>query len=115
MTTRPPQPVYRAIQFTAASTTEGQAGGGKLTVALGDLIAYEENQDFTRLTLTGSRVLHVKENAGEIEQLVRQASRDPARLLPCCSAVDVERVRLQRACHASGMDREKTRPSCGAL
>ena len=51
-----------------------------MTVALGDLIAYEENADFTRLTLTGSRVLHVKENAGEIERLVRQASGDPARL-----------------------------------
>ena len=80
MTTRPSQSDSRTIQFTAASTTEGQAAGGKLTVALGDLIAYEENADFTRLTLTGSRVLQVKENAGEIERLVREASGDPARL-----------------------------------
>jgi hypothetical protein len=76
MTTRPSQSVYRTIQFTAASTTEGQAAGGKLTVELGDLIAYEENTDFTRLTLTGGRVLHVKETAVEIERLVRQASGD---------------------------------------
>jgi hypothetical protein len=80
MTTRPSQSVCRTIQFTAASPTEGQAAGGKLTVALGDLIAYEENADFTRLTLTGNRVLHVKENAGEIERLVRQASGGSARL-----------------------------------
>jgi hypothetical protein len=80
MTTRPSQSDSRTIQFTAASTTEGQAAGAKLTVALGDLIAYDENADFTRLTLRGSRVLHVKENAGEIERLVRQASGDPARL-----------------------------------
>jgi hypothetical protein len=51
-----------------------------LTVALGELIAYEEKADFTCLTLTGSRVLHGKENAGEIEGLVRQASR-PALLI----------------------------------
>jgi hypothetical protein len=39
MTTRPSQSVYGTIQFTAASTTEGQAAGGKFTVALGDLTA----------------------------------------------------------------------------
>jgi hypothetical protein len=43
-------------------------------VAIDELIAYSQGSNFTRLNLTGRKVLDVKETTDEIDRLVRAAT-----------------------------------------
>jgi hypothetical protein len=58
------------------SLTIAGAEGGQCSVSVGvvELIAYSQEMGFTQLTLTGSKVLHVKETTDQIDRLVRAAA-----------------------------------------
>ena len=49
------------------------AGTGVVSVTLSQLIAYRQNEGFTRLQLTGGKMLDVKETTDRIDYLVRCA------------------------------------------
>lgn len=46
----------------------------QVRVSIVELIAYSQNSGFTRLNLTGGKVLDVKETTDQIDRLVRLAS-----------------------------------------
>jgi hypothetical protein len=46
-------------------------------VAINEFIAYAQNSGFTRLNLTGGKILEVKETTDQIDRLVRAASSQP--------------------------------------
>ena len=54
--------------------TQGASGQLQVHVGVGELIAYSQNLGFTRLNLTGRKVLDVKETTDQIDRLVRKAS-----------------------------------------
>jgi hypothetical protein len=54
--------------------TQGEAGRLKVDVGITEFIAYSQNPAFTRLNLTGGKVLDVKETTDQIDRLVRAAS-----------------------------------------
>ena len=65
----------RKIRLTPARTLPGQ-DPVKLAIhlTLGQLIAYSQDYNFTRLNLTGGKVLEVRETTAEIDRLVRAAA-----------------------------------------
>ncbi len=50
-----------------------------IRVQAAQMITYEEQSGFTRLRLTGGRVLEVREGTGQIDRLVRGATTEPLR------------------------------------
>jgi hypothetical protein len=48
-------------------------GSGEVSITLSQLIAYSQNDGFTRLHLTGGKLLDVKETTDRIDYLVRHA------------------------------------------
>jgi hypothetical protein len=57
--------------------TQGQQGQLVVGVSISEFIAYSQNVGFTRLNLTGGKVLEVKESTDQIDRLVRAASSQP--------------------------------------
>jgi len=62
------------------SLTLMQADSGEMIVKVGvtEFIAYSQNTGFTRLNLTGGKVVDVKETTDQIDRMVRTASAQPA-------------------------------------
>jgi hypothetical protein len=56
---------------------QGQQGQLVVGVSIGEFIAYSQNAGFTRLNLTGGKILEVKESTDQIDRLVRAASSQP--------------------------------------
>jgi len=56
---------------------QGQQGQLVVGVSISEFIAYSQNAGFTRLNLTGGKVLEVKESTDQIDRLVRAASSQP--------------------------------------
>ena len=54
--------------------TRAESGGMMVKVSLTEFIAYSQNSGFTRLNLTGGKVVDVKETTDQIDRLVRLAS-----------------------------------------
>ena len=52
----------------------GAHGNNAVRVLTSQLLAYYQQSGFTRLTLTGKKVLDVKESTSQIDLLVRSAS-----------------------------------------
>jgi hypothetical protein len=48
-------------------------GSGDVSITISQLIAYRQNEGFTRLQLTGGKMLDVKETTDRIDYLVRCA------------------------------------------
>jgi len=65
----------RTIRLTRAHA-ESVQDPAKVTLylSLGELIAYSQDYNFTRLNLIGGKVLEVKETTDEIDRLVRAAA-----------------------------------------
>jgi hypothetical protein len=57
--------------------TQGLGGELAVGVAITEFIAYAQNPGFTRLNLTGGKILEVKETTDQIDRLVRAASSQP--------------------------------------
>jgi hypothetical protein len=53
---------------------QGQQGQMVVGVSISEFIAYSQNVGFTRLNLTGGKVLEVEETTDQIDRLVRAAS-----------------------------------------
>ncbi|HEX4263977.1 MAG TPA: hypothetical protein VH597_06520 [Verrucomicrobiae bacterium] len=49
------------------------SSSGEVSITLSQLIAYSQNDGFTRLQLTGGKMLDVKETTDRIDYLVRNA------------------------------------------
>ena len=59
--------------------TLAESGQAIVEVGITEFIAYSQNTGFTRLNLTGGKVLDVKETTDQIDRLVRIASsRNPS-------------------------------------
>jgi len=56
---------------------QGLSGQVVVGVAINEFIAYSQNSGFTRLNLTGGKILEVKETTDQIDRLVRAASSHP--------------------------------------
>jgi hypothetical protein len=56
---------------------QGQQGQLVVGVSISEFIAYSQNAGFTRLNLTGGKILEVKESTDQIDRLVRAASSQP--------------------------------------
>jgi hypothetical protein len=56
---------------------QGLSGQVVVDVSINEFIAYSQNSGFTRLNLTGGKVLEVKETTDQIDRLVRAASSQP--------------------------------------
>ncbi|MGO8765400.1 MAG: hypothetical protein ACLQSR_09755 [Limisphaerales bacterium] len=54
--------------------TQAESGQVQVKVSITEFIAYSQNTGFTRLNLTGGKVLDVKETTDQIDWLVRVAS-----------------------------------------
>ena len=54
--------------------TQAEPGQILVNVGMAEFIAYSQNTGFTRLNLTGGKVLDVKETTDQIDRLVRLAS-----------------------------------------
>lgn len=54
--------------------TLAESGQAIVQVGVTELIAYSQNTGFTRLNLTGGKVLDVKETTDQIDRLVRSAA-----------------------------------------
>jgi hypothetical protein len=61
----------RRISLTPARTELAQS---PVSVLVSEMIAYSQGSDFTRLNLTGGKVLDVKETTDVIDRLVRAAA-----------------------------------------
>lgn len=48
-------------------------GPGDISITISQLIAYSQNEGFTRLRLTGGKMLDVKETTDRIDFLIRRA------------------------------------------
>ena len=59
------------IHLTLKQGLQGQVVVG---VSISEFIAYSQNSGFTRLNLTGGKVLEVQETTDQIDRLVRAAS-----------------------------------------
>jgi len=57
--------------------TQAESGEAQVQVGIGEFIAYSQNAGFTRLNLTGGKVLEVKETTDQIDRLVRYAACQP--------------------------------------
>jgi hypothetical protein len=69
---RPALPLATSrIRLTPAGTEPHQS---PLSVTLDELISYSQGANCTRLSLTGRRVLEVKETTDQIDRLVRAAA-----------------------------------------
>jgi hypothetical protein len=68
----------RRISLTPARTEQEE---NPVSVAISEMIAYSQGSDFTRLNLTGGKVLDVKETTDVIDRLVRAAAAQ-GNLLP---------------------------------
>jgi hypothetical protein len=66
------------ISLTPARTEQAQS---PVSVLVSEMIAYSQGSDFTRLNLTGGKVLDVKETTDVIDRLVRAAAAQ-SNLLP---------------------------------
>jgi hypothetical protein len=68
------------ISLTLARPVEG-CSSGTVRVPAFQLLAYDQERGFTRLTLTGRTSLDVRESTDEIDRLVRAAASrgQPAR------------------------------------
>ncbi len=66
------------------SLTLAQGPSGQLTVkvSIAEFIAYSQNTGFTRLSLTGGKVLDVKETTDQIDRLVRVAACQSNPVIP---------------------------------
>ena len=62
------------IHLTLKQGAQGQLVVG---ISISEFIAYSQNSGFTRLNLTGGKVLEVKETTDQIDRLVRAASSQP--------------------------------------
>jgi len=62
------------IHLTLKQGAEGLLVVG---ISINEFIAYSQNSGFTRLNLTGGKVLEVKETTDQIDRLVRAASSQP--------------------------------------
>jgi hypothetical protein len=65
------------ISLTPVRVAEGNPPVA-IRVLTSQLITYNQQNGFTRLRLTGRRVLEVKESTDEIDRLVRSATDNPA-------------------------------------
>jgi len=54
--------------------TRAESGEIQIKVGVVDFITYSQNPGFTRLNLTGGKVLDVKETTDQIDRLVRTAA-----------------------------------------
>ena len=63
------------INLTLKQVSEGNPSG-LIRVLTSQLISYDQQSGFTRLRLTGGRVLDVKESTDQIDRLVRNATAD---------------------------------------
>jgi hypothetical protein len=64
-------PPAHTITLTPVRTAPFQR---QVSISIFELIAYSQCIDFTRLNLTGRRVLDVKETTDQIDRLVRDAA-----------------------------------------
>ena len=55
-------------------TSVGAVNSADISVAISQLIAYSQNEGFTRLRLTGGKMLDVKETTDRIDYLIRCAA-----------------------------------------
>jgi len=67
-----PQP--RSTPGISLTLTQAESGEVQVKVGVTEFIAYSQNAGFTRLNLTGGKVLDVKETTDQIDRLVRTAS-----------------------------------------
>jgi hypothetical protein len=58
-----------SVRLTEAGVSEP----GDVSISVSQLIAYSQNEGFTRLRLTGGKMLDVKETTDRIDYLIRQA------------------------------------------
>ena len=71
-----------ASESSICLTLVGAAAGARpstIRVPAAELIAYDQQTGFTQLTLTGGRVLEVREGTDEIDRLVRGANSSLSR------------------------------------
>ena len=64
-------PLTHRISLTPARAELAQS---PVSIAVSEMIAYSQWSDFTRLNLTGGKVLDVKETTDAIDRLVRAAA-----------------------------------------
>jgi hypothetical protein len=66
----------------ALTLVRDEAGNPSMTIQVQpkQLITYAQQTGFTRLRLTGNKVLDVKEGTDQIDRLIRGASSNPNRL-----------------------------------
>jgi hypothetical protein len=62
------------IRLTIATAAKDQRPGSTIEVPTADLIAYDQQNGFTRLILVGGKVLGVTEATDQIDRLVRLAA-----------------------------------------
>jgi hypothetical protein len=67
-----------SINLTLVSEAQGKALSN-IRVPAAQLITYDQQNGFTRLRLTGGRVLEVKEGTDQIDRLIRSAATNFAR------------------------------------
>jgi hypothetical protein len=72
-----PQPL--TAPRVVLTLTQAESGQVQVRVGIAEFIAYSQNTGFTRLNLTGGKVLDVKETTDQIDRLVRLASCQPSR------------------------------------
>jgi len=58
-----------SVRLTPVEVT----GPGDISITISQLIAYSQNEGFTRLRLTGGKMLDVKESTDRIDYLIRHA------------------------------------------
>lgn len=63
-----------AVPRINLTLTQAQSGQVQVGVSITEFIAYSQNTGFTRLILTGGKVLDVKETTDQIDRLVGLAS-----------------------------------------
>ena len=67
----PEPPPFAGISLTL---TRAESGHVLVKVSIAECIAYSQNTGFTRLNLTGGKVLDVKETTDQIDKLARAAA-----------------------------------------
>jgi len=58
---------------TVRLTPVDLSGSGDVHITISQMIAYSQNDGFTRLRLTGGKMLDVKETTDRIDYLIRRA------------------------------------------
>jgi len=74
----PRPPCEQSISLTLAKALDGKPSC-TILVPTGQLITYQEQNGFTRLRLTGGRIIEVREGTAEIDRLVRGNFKHAAR------------------------------------